>query len=434
MNILHRNNFLISNVTLWRSSGVFEHVDIWVVDGIVEAIIPTQNLKLEAGSITGDGKCLLPAGLDLQTHLRVPGQLHKETPFTGLRAALRGGYAAVLAMPNTKPIIDVPRMVERARNELAEAEATLGVKVFLSAAVTIGQEGRELVSAHSLKEAGVVALTDDGRGVADSLIMKGALKASSTTGLPLLQHAEFPNHGGCLHPGQRQEMFRLAPYPDDPEWKMVERDLELLRDFPNAKYHVLHVSSQKTLRLVSEAKRSGLPVTCEVSPHHLYFCADDVQADNGAFKMNPPLRSGEDRSVLQAALADGTIDFVATDHAPHEREAKRDSESAAFGTIGLETCLRVLLSLVEKEKLSPQRLVQVFSSAPARFLGVEDEYGDIAEGRPFHAVLIDPKSVSRVTEDDFESLSKNSCFLGTELPGEVLAVFNRDWVAQLANI
>ncbi|NBX77711.1 MAG: dihydroorotase [Proteobacteria bacterium] len=427
MKIKSYSQILISQVTLWRSKGVRGPVDIWVRNGLVEKIEASSQFKEippEYQIIEGRGKCVLPAGIDLQTHLRIPGQPQKETPFTGIRAALRGGYLGLLAMPNTNPVIDCVKVVQLTRTELQEAVASYGVDVFLSAAITLSQKGERLVEAQKLRDAGVSALTDDGRGVERAEVMMGALKASSLTGLPLLQHAEFSGHGGCIHEGPIQRDFRLVPYSEEPEWRMVERDLELLKQFPGARYHVLHVSSKKTLDLISEAKRNNLQLTCEASPHHLTFCVEDIQSNNTAFKMNPPLRTRSDRDALQRGLESGLVDFVATDHAPHEKEAKQDFGSAAFGTIGLETSLRALLALVKAKKLRESRLVEVFSAGPARFLGVSNLHGDICEKRIFRAVLIDTKKSSQISESDFESQSKNSCFIGTELPGEIQGVFN----------
>jgi len=270
-----------------------------------------------------------------------------------------------------------------------------------------------------------VAFTDDGVGVADDDLMERAFRMSAETGLPLLQHAEVPGHGGVLAPGSVQTRLGVPAYDARAESDMVERDIRLLRKVPGARYHVLHISSRKTLDLIRKAKEEGLAITGETSPHHLYWTCEDIQADNSAFKMNPPLRSAEDRAALRQALRDGVLDFVATDHAPHEPEAKgTDFCCASFGTTGLETFLRVMLYLYKKEELSAERLVEVFSLAPAQFLGVDSKFGRIEEGRTMNAVLVDVHGPdSPITTGDLWSHSKNNCFLGEKLPGTILTVF-----------
>ncbi len=420
-------HYLLRNVEVWTTRGRQLAQEIEVLNGKVVAIRPSSAQASSVKVIDGQGFALIPAGVDPQVHLRVPGQAQKETPGTGLLAALRGGIAAVLTMPNTKPVIDSEEVCEEAVLELQEAERLTGVKVLLSAAISRGLKGQEAVDYKALARWGVRAFTDDGLGVVDDEIMRAVFAASAETGLPVLQHAEFPGHGGVLAAGPVQEAIHSPAYPAAAEADMVARDLKLLAEFPKARYHVLHVSARETLALVSEAKAKGLPVSCEVTPHHLWYCSQDILPGRSSFKMNPPLRHEEDRKALRQALRSGLIDFIATDHAPHEEEVKTENfKTAAFGTTGLETSLRVLLTLHAQGELTPERLVEVFSTAPAKFLGLGDEYGDIAVGRPLRAVLVDPKARRAVTEDDLYSLSKNNCFLGTALNGELEAMFLAD--------
>lgn len=419
--------FAIRNVNVWNEEGVAPARDVVVSDGRISEILPTGGASLPETIFEGEGKALLPSGVDNQVHLRTPGQAHKETAETGLRAALRGGVGAVLTMPNTKPVIDSVETVQMARAQLAHAESITGVRALLSAAMTLGQDGLLPVNARSLKDAGVAALTDDGRGVAREDVMRLVFEANRETKLPLLQHAEVPAHGAALAAGPVQRKLGLRAYPAEAEWQMVERDLRLLREFPEQRYHVLHVSSYKTVELVAEAKRAGLHASCEVSPHHLLFTSDDIPDGNTHFKMNPPLRSSDDRARLREALADGRIDFVATDHAPHEPAAKGDDfTSSAFGTTGLEAFFRVILKLYQERVIRAERLVQVFSSAPARFLGIDGEFGHLKVGRPLRAILVDFEAPARpLAVEELESLSKNSCFLGAPLPGAIRAHFNQ---------
>lgn len=416
--------FVVSHVDLWRVSGVQSNVDLLVRNGkVVEIATHGAKTWFTERTIDGRGKVFMPAGVDAQVHLRVPGQPHKETAESGLWAAVHGGVGALLTMPNTKPVIDDTVSCELAKKELAPYVAKTGVQVLLSAAITKGQRGKELVDFQALKHAGVTAFTDDGVGVADDDVMRGALKSVAALKTPILQHAEIPGHGAVLADGPVQKQVGGTAYPVSAETDMVARDLRLLAEFPDARYHVLHVSSAKTIDLIEEARRKGLAVSCEVSPHHLFFCSEDIDPKVSSFKMNPPLRSADDRKVLQAALADGRCQFMATDHAPHEPDVKTENfKTSAFGTTGLETSLRVLIWMYQNGQLTPERLVDVWASSPAMFLGIADDFGDIAVGKVCNAVLVDVTAPpATISANDFVGLSKNSCFSGAELPGQIAA-------------
>ncbi|MBS1982688.1 MAG: amidohydrolase family protein [Bdellovibrionales bacterium] len=420
-------SFAIQDVEVWNADGVLAHQDLVVRGGVITEMHPTGTCSaLPDYVFPGGGQVLMPSGVDNQVHLRAPGQPHKDLPECGLRAALRGGVGALLTMPNTVPVIDSVAALEVGRAAVAKAEYQSGVKVLWSAAMTLKQEGQQVVDVAALKRAGVAALTDDGRGVARDEMMRQVFEANEGAGLPLLQHAEVPGHGCALAAGPEQARLGLKAYPPEAEWRMVERDLALLAEFPNQRYHVLHVSAAKTLDLVAAAQARGLKATAEVSPHHLLYSSDDIRPGATSYKMNPPLRSVADREALRAALFEGRLDFVATDHAPHEPAAKgTEFAASAFGTTGLEAFLRVLLLFVEQGLLKPTRLVQVFSTAPAQFLGIGDEFGAIRVGRPLRAILVDVKAPDRpLVVEELESQSKNSCFLGARLPGAVRAHFN----------
>jgi dihydroorotase len=426
MNSILPTNLLIRNVALWNAKSVLPRVDLRVKNSKITEI---SESPLEAHEDErqhdADGLALLPAGVDLQVHLRVPGQPRKETAETGLLAARKGGYAAVLTMPNTKPVIDSPEVLAEARRQTAPFESTSGVRVLWSVAMTLGQAGETPTDALALKKAGAVALTDDGVGVLRDDVMEKVFDQAQLSGLPLLQHAEVPGHGGVLAPGPVQEALGLKAYPAEAEWKMVERDLHLLERFPGVRYHVLHVSSAATLKVLKEAQAKKLQATGEVTPHHLYFSSDEIVSGNTSYKMNPPIRSVEDRIALLDALRDGTLAFVSTDHAPHEAELKgEDFSVSAYGTTGLETALRVLLDLYAQEKLSAHRLVEVFSTKPAEYIGLGSELGALEVGREFKAVLVDPGALATpITEDDLASLSHNNIFLGRPLRGQIVEVF-----------
>ena len=421
--------FLLKNYRLLSDSGKSAASDLLVENGKVQSIDPAGTLKArpEDAVLEGEGDLLVPLGIDLQIHLRYPGQPEKETPDTGLRAALRGGIGAVVTMPNTKPVLDTPEALRTAVEGVRPYEDLYGVKVFFSVAMTLGQAGLLAVDAGALKEAGAVALTDDGRGVANDEVMAELFRVSAESGLPLLQHAEVPGHGAHLAAGPVQKKLGLKAYPAEAESAMIERDLKLLAQHPGARYHVLHLSSVKSLDVIKRYKDKGLVFSCEVTPHHLYFSSDDIQEGNTNFKMNPPLRSPADRKALVEGLDSGLIDCMSTDHAPHEGSRKGpDFEASAFGCTGLETSFRVLLTLCQRGELRESRLNEVFSGFATRFLNLnrQDGWGSIMVGQGLKAAAWRVTDSEPVQLSDLESLSKNNCFLGAELRGKIRSVFN----------
>lgn len=428
-----KKRILIKNVDIWTAKGIQEGRNLFVENGTLLAIEPNNEtqgpFKAEDAEeiFDGEGKqVVLPGGVDSQVHLRVPGQADKEIAETGLRAANCGGYVAALTMANTSPTIDSQEALDLGKKELGDWDKQFGVKVLWSSAATQGLLGKKIVDIKAMIKSGVSAITDDGLGIERDEVMDQVFGALDGTNIPFLQHAEIPHHGGVLAPGPLQEKEGVPPYFDEQEWKMVERDLGLLKNHPDVRYHVLHVSCEKSLELIRKAKEDGLRVTGEVTPHHLFFSSDDIQSGITSFKMNPPIRSPKDRDALWKALGDGSLSFVATDHAPHESKMKgKDFKLAAFGTTGLETSLRVLLWGLQAGKITRERLVEVFSSEPAKFLDLhKDGYGHIQVGKPFLAALIDPNAPDReVTRDDLVSRSHNNCFLGTKLPGKVIQTF-----------
>jgi len=426
MKISSLSHYLIGPVTLWTSQKEIPKTYIEVKDGKVVKISDSSLLSLELPVVDGKEQVLMPAGVDAQVHLRVPGQEHKETAETGLLAALKGGYAAVLTMPNTKPTIDSVEALQLGRGLTAPYEERFGVKVLWTGAITKNLNSSTLTPIEDLARAGITALTNDGLGVLSDDVMEEAFERLSPLGIPLLQHAEFLGHGGNLAPSSVQRKVGATPYPESAELEMVERDLRALKNHPQARYHVLHITSRKVIPLLRPAKEAGLKVTCEVTPHHLFFCGEDIDPENKSFKMNPPLRTAEDREAFWKFLESGDIDFVSTDHAPHEELVKQGSfNEAAFGTIGMETTLGVLTWGYQQGRLSRQRFVEVFSTKPSRFLGLDPSYGDIQEGKTLRALLFDVNAPEReIRAEDFSSLSKNSCFIGAKLPGQLLQVFS----------
>lgn len=429
------NYYYLKDASLWGPNGVVSGQHLLVKDGVLlKQESSSFNEPADAKVLNCESLVLLPAGVDPQVHLRVPGQEQKETAKSAMKAALKGGFGCILNMPNTNPVLDKPEVLELARKQCSPWESEYGVRVLFSSAISLEMKGKKAAPYEAMAKEGISAFTDDGLGVVSDELMEMVFAASEKTGLPVLQHAEFPGHGCALAAGPVQEKLGTKAYPAEAEWQMVERDLRLLKKYPGARYHVLHVSSAKTLDLVDRAKQEGLRVTCEVSPHHLFFSSDDIVESNASFKMNPPLRSKEDRLALVKGLASGLVDFVATDHAPHETSVKQKLTTAAFGTIGLETSLRVLLTLEFQGQLSKDRVVEVFSSKPAEFLGVAERFGEVTVGRPFNALLVQTNSEEVVSEKDFGGKSVNSCFLGTNLRGCIEWVFLESKVFESSKI
>lgn len=411
---------ILEDVEIWSHDRILTHRDLTILNGRIVDIRPARN------KLGGRRLVAMPSAVDTQVHLRTPGQWDKETPETGLHAALRGGVGALLTMPNTKPVLDSVEALKLAQELIAASEGRTGVKVLYSVAGTIGQRGEMVAPIAKLARAGAAAVTDDGKGIANDDLQFEVLKASAAAGVPFLQHAETLGAAGPLAPGPVQVKLGLNPYLEEHETKMVARDLKLLEQVPNARYHLLHTSSRHSLPFIREAKARGFFVTAEVSPHHLYFSSNDIREDNKSFKMNPPIRSIEDREALIDALANGEIDWVATDHAPHEAASKQRSFSeASFGTLGLETMVPVVLDLVARQRLTPQRAVEVLSMSPAKFLGISEEFGEIKIGRPARLALVEPDEAWTVHALDHASLSKNTCFDGVRLTGKVVGQINQ---------
>ncbi len=397
-------------------SGVSSHCDIFLRYGRLVEIRPAARRVSRVNRLV-----MMPAAVDTQVHMRTPGQWEKETPETALHAALKGGVGALLTMPNTKPVLDSVEALELAKTQVATAESRYGVQVLYSVAGTIGQKGETLAPLENLVKAGAAAVTDDGKGVSDDSLQLEIFKRLEPLESPFLQHAETLGAEGPLADGPVPRKHGLKPYSARHETDMVDRDLKLLEQAPKARYHLLHTSSGESVPLIEKAKAKGLRVTAEVSPHHLFFSSDDIDEGNTSFKMNPPLRSREDREALIDALSSGVIDWVATDHAPHEITTKtKPFPEASFGTLGLETMVPVVLDLVAKGRLTPARAVQVLSTKPAEFLGIEGNYGHLRVGKIMNAILVTPDETWMVRANDHVSLSKNTCFDGAKLKGKVV--------------
>jgi dihydroorotase len=372
------------------------------------------------------GGLLLPGLVDLHAHLREPGQEYKEDIASGLAAAAAGGFTDVCAMPNTRPVNDT-----RAVTELLvhKARALGGTRLHPIAAITVGQKGDTLTEMSDLKDGGAVAVSDDGRCVTRSDVMRRALEYASTFDMPVIQHAEDHalTDGAEMHEGGVSTRLGLRGWPRIAEDVIVARDV-LIAEYVRAKYHVAHVSTLGSVRILREAKSRGISVTAEVTPHHLLLTDQKLIGYDTACKVNPPLRETEDLVALREALADGTIDCIATDHAPHS-PLEKDCElsAAAPGMIGLELCLPLMLGLVEKGILPMGRMVDALTRAPARIVGLGTP--TIAEGAPANLALVDPNREWKVAPERLRTKSKNSPFLGHTMKGMVLMTIVAGFIA-----
>ncbi|HLK88407.1 MAG TPA: dihydroorotase [Polyangia bacterium] len=363
------------------------------------------------------GKWVMPGLIDLHTHLREPGQEYKEDIATGTRAAAAGGFTAVCAMPNTTPPNDTRAVTEL----IVQRARQVGVvRVYPIGAITKGLSGESLAEMGELKEAGCVAVSDDGKPVMNAELMRRAMEYARTFGLTIVQHCEdlTLSAGGAMNEGPVATRAGIRAQPASAESAMVARDLELCA-LTGARYHVAHVSSADSIRLVREAKQRGLPVTCEVTPHHLTLTDDACAHYDTHAKCNPPLRGAADVEALRAALGDGTIDAVATDHAPHSPVEKEvEFEQAAFGIIGLETAVPLVLELVRAGILTPSAFVARLSSAPAALFGLPG--GTLAVGAPGDVTVVDPEVAWTCEPADLRSRSHNTPFGGRKLQGRAV--------------
>jgi dihydroorotase len=398
--------------------GIDAQLDVRVDDGVI-AQLGTAVDRNGHRVIDGSGLMLAPAFVDPHVHLRVPGREDEETLASGTAAAAAGGYCAILAMPNTDPVIDAAAVLG-ALVEDAKREAVIPVG-FL-AAITKGQRGGELTEMAELADAGAVGFSDDGQPVVAPGLMRRALQYGAVTGRKLALHCEEPtlSRGGHMHEGAVSAELGFGGYPSIAESVMVERDLALAA-YEERPLHLLHLSARESVAAVRAAHERGIEATAEVTPHHLCLTDEAVRSLDSNLKMNPPLRSREDRAALIDALRDGTISSIATDHAPHARHEKEvPFEAAPFGVTGLETAFAALYThLVEPGVVPLETILERMSTGPARAYGLDEPR--IAVGAPANLVLLDLNATWRVEESGFRSRSKNSWLLGERLRGRVVA-------------
>ena len=360
---------------------------------------------------------VVPGLIDLHVHLREPGHEYKEDIESGTRAAAAGGFTAICCMPNTRPVNDQRTVTELIVRRAREVGA---VRVRPIGAITAGLEGKALADIGDMKEGGIVAVSDDGRPVMNAGLMRRALEYARTFDLPVVQHAEDLDlaEGGAMNEGAVATRIGIKGQPACAESAMVARDLEIV-EWTGARYHVAHVSTARTVALVREAKRRGLPVTCEVTPHHLALSDEACAHYDTRTKVMPPLRTAADQEALLEGLGDGTIDCIATDHAPHSPVEKDvEFECAAPGMLGLETALPIILDFVRMGSLDERRAIAALTGAPARAFGLSG--GGLAVGAVADVCVIDPERPVTISADELSSKSKNTPFLGQTLAGRAV--------------
>jgi len=394
--------------------GTLEDADILVEKGFIIEVGPGIEAP-GAEVIETRGKLVAPGLLDMHVHLREPGYEAKETVETGCRAAARGGFTALACMPNTSPVTDNRSVV---RYILERARETGQSRVYPVGAITRGSMGSELAEMADMKEAGAVAFSDDGRPVAGSGLMRRAMQYASMLGVTIISHCEDPGlaAGGVMNEGFTSTRLGLKGIPSAAEEVMVARDI-ILAELTCCRLHIAHVSTQGSARLVREAKSRGVPVTAEVTPHHFTLTDSMVEGFSTAAKVNPPLRGEADVAALREAIADGTIDVIATDHAPHTAEEKDvEYDRAPFGMVGLETAVGLVWTeLVDKGIISPARAVAMMTVNPAQILGLKPVL--IEPGAVADLTVIDPELKEKVNPASFLSKGRNTPFAGRELKG-----------------
>ncbi len=396
-------------------------MDILLKNGRVAEVAAPKKIKGHADEkFDARGLVVAPGFIDLHVHLREPGQGYKETIATGTAAAAAGGFTSVCTMPNTLPVLDSPELVKW----LGQPERGAVVNVFAIAAATKASKGAVLTDFSALQTAGAVAVTDDGKPILEDNIMREALILGGELNFPVVQHAEDTRvtEGCSMHSGARSFRLGLRGMTSAAEASVVERDVQLAMTIPNARLHVAHLSTADALKAVRRGKRARARITFEVTPHHFALTDEDMRDYDSNYKMNPPLRSAADLEAILVALADGSVDAIATDHAPHAaHEKEMEFERAAFGITGLETALGLAITRLHAGKRIPiQRIVELFTAGPARCFDLRGR-GSLVAGSFADVTVFDPKKKWTFDAAKSHSKSRNTPFDGWQLTGKVVA-------------
>ena len=413
MKLLIQNGHILN-----PADGFDQKADLLIDDGIVKQI-SVDPIPAEAGTeiIDARGLYVLPGFIDLHVHLRDPGLTYKETLSTGGQAAARGGFTSICPMPNTKPVTDTP---EKVAQIVRRAKEESPVHVLPVGAVTRGMEGQEPADVAGMKEAGAIAISEDGKSVMNSAVYAESMKRAKEAGIPVFAHCEDINlvRGGVMNAGKKADELGLPGITNAVEDIIAIRDI-LLAQETGARLHLCHCSTKDSVSMVEHARAKGLPVSAEVCPHHFAMSEEDITEDHGRFKMNPPLRSREDVQALKEGIRSGIMTCISTDHAPHSAEEKNCSmKKAAFGIVGLETAFGLSVTeLVECGYLTPMELAAHMSLEPAKVIGIPK--GDISQGKCADIAIVDLKETWIVDPDEFASKGKNTPFAGRKLTGRV---------------
>lgn len=405
---------LLKNGNLLNEEGDLEKKDVLVSAQSIEKIsahIDGANHEV----IDLDGNLLTAGLVDVHVHLREPGAEHKETIASGTQAAANGGFTTIAAMPNTQPVPDGAKSMNDVQERI---ENQAHVRVLAYASITDGQSGSKLIDFKALADAGCFAFSDDGVGVQDAGMMLAAMKQAAAVGKAVVAHCEDNSliYGGCVHDGTFAAHHHLPGIPSVCESVQIARDV-LLAEEAGAHYHVCHVSTKESVRVIRDAKRAGIRVTAEVTPHHLLLSEDDIPSSDANYKMNPPLRAAADRQALVEGVLDGTIDMIATDHAPHAKEEKAQGmQQSPFGIVGLETAFPLLYTnLVERNILTLGALVDLLTSKPCEAFGLP--FGKLYEGAVADLTMFDLDNRRSIDPGSFASKGKNTPFSGWDCSG-----------------
>jgi dihydroorotase len=400
------------------STATDDVADVLLRDGVVVAVGRDMGVPGGADVRDCDGLVVCPGLIDLHVHLREPGGEHKETIATGSRAAASGGFTAVCAMPNTDPPVDDPAAVGFVR---AEGLRSAAARVYPVGAISVGQQGQRLTQIGEMVDAGAVAISDDGRPVSDAGLMRLALAYARTLGIPVASHCEelALSRGGSMNEGIVSTRLGLIGIPNAAEDVMIARDL-MLCELTGGCLHIQHVSTRRGVEMIRRAKQQGVPVTAEATPHHFTLTDEAVEGYRTEAKVNPPLRAAADVDAVIAGVADGTLDVIATDHAPHHYDEKEQAfDDAPFGLVGLETALGLAITeLVEKGAIDLPRLVERMSCAPARAFNLPG--GTLRRGAPADVTVFDAAADWVVEPGRFLSKSRNTPFAGLRLRGQAV--------------